>query len=111
MDPSIPRASETLRPAAEVAFVASRWGFDFDTRPACGHPASEAEEDSMDLSYGSEMEAFRSEVSDFLSKNWPPTGDEGSYSREDQTTRFRQRAIEAGYLCRNIPKKYGGSEQ
>ena len=65
----------------------------------------------MDLSYGSEMEDFRSEVSDFLSKNWPPTGDEESYSGEEQATRFRQRAIDAGYLCRNIPKKYGGSEQ
>jgi len=65
----------------------------------------------MDLSYGSEMEEFRSEVSSFLSKNWPPTGDEKNYSREDQTTRFRQRAIDAGYLCRNIPKQYGGSEQ
>jgi alkylation response protein AidB-like acyl-CoA dehydrogenase len=65
----------------------------------------------MDLSYGSEMEEFRSEVSDFLSENWPPTGDEESYSGEEQATRFRQRAIDAGYLCRNIPKKYGGSEQ
>jgi alkylation response protein AidB-like acyl-CoA dehydrogenase len=65
----------------------------------------------MDLSYGSEMEDFRSEVSAFLSANWPPSGNEKQYSRDDQATRFRQRAIDAGYLCRNIPKQYGGSEQ
>ncbi|MEE8166709.1 MAG: acyl-CoA dehydrogenase family protein [Myxococcota bacterium] len=65
----------------------------------------------MDLSYGSAMEEFRSEVGDFLTDNWPPTGDEAKLSKEDQATRFRQRAIDRGFLCRNIPKKYGGSEQ
>ena len=65
----------------------------------------------MDLSYGSAMEEFRSEVSDFLADNWPPTGDEAKYSQADQATRFRKRAIDRGFLCRNIPKKYGGSEQ
>lgn len=65
----------------------------------------------MDLSYGSAMEEFRSEVRGFLSNHWPPAGDELNHSREEQTTRFRQRAIEAGYLCRNIPTLYGGSEQ
>jgi len=65
----------------------------------------------VDLSYGSAMEEFRSEVVDFLAHHWPATGDEAKHSREDQTTRFRKRAIERGFLCRNIPKKYGGSEQ
>ena len=65
----------------------------------------------MDLSYGSEMEVFRKEVQAFLAENWPPSGDEKNYSREEQTVRFRDRAIAQGYVCRNIPKKYGGSEQ
>jgi alkylation response protein AidB-like acyl-CoA dehydrogenase len=65
----------------------------------------------MDLSYGSETEAFRKQVQSFLSANWPPSGDEKDLSREEQTRKFRERAIEAGYLCRAIPKKYGGSEQ
>jgi alkylation response protein AidB-like acyl-CoA dehydrogenase len=65
----------------------------------------------MDLSYGSAMEEYRAEVRGFLAANWPPSGEEEKYSRADQTTRFRQRAIESGYLCRTIPKQYGGSEQ
>jgi alkylation response protein AidB-like acyl-CoA dehydrogenase len=65
----------------------------------------------MDLSYGSEMDAFRKEVRGFLAENWPPSADEEKFSREEQTTRFRKRAIAEGYLCRNIPKQYGGSEQ
>jgi alkylation response protein AidB-like acyl-CoA dehydrogenase len=65
----------------------------------------------MDLSYGSEMESFRQEVKIFLSANWPVTGDDAKSSRPDQIQDFRERAIEAGYLCRTIPKQYGGSEQ
>lgn len=65
----------------------------------------------MDLSYGSAMEEFRSEVREFLEASWPPSGEEARYSREEQATRFRQRAIEEGYLCRAIPKRYGGAEQ
>jgi alkylation response protein AidB-like acyl-CoA dehydrogenase len=65
----------------------------------------------MDLSYGSAIEEFRSEVNEFLADNWPPTGDEAKHSEADQATRFRKRAIDRGFLCRNIPKKYGGSEQ
>lgn len=65
----------------------------------------------MDLSYGSETEAFRKQVQTFLSANWPPGDDQKNLSREEQTKNFRDRAIEAGYLCRAIPKQYGGSEQ
>ncbi len=65
----------------------------------------------MDLSYGAELEGFRAEVQSFLKSNWPLEGDEKELSLEDQSALFRGRAIEAGYLCRNIPKKYGGSEQ
>lgn len=65
----------------------------------------------MDLSYGSAMDEFRAEVRGFLSRHWPPQGDEAKRSRADQTKRFRERAIENGYLCRSIPRRYGGSEQ
>ncbi len=65
----------------------------------------------MDLSYGSEIEAYRKDVQAFLTANWPPSGDELDYSREEQTARFRARATEAGYLNRSIPRQYGGSEQ
>jgi len=65
----------------------------------------------MDLSYGSEFEAFRGEVQAFLSANWPPAGDDASGSREEQANRFREKATRAGYLNRSIPKQYGGSEQ
>ncbi|MBW2497219.1 MAG: acyl-CoA dehydrogenase family protein [Deltaproteobacteria bacterium] len=65
----------------------------------------------MDLSYGSEMDSFREEVRLFLAESWPPSGDEKKRSRAEQLRRFRERAVERGYLCRNIPKRYGGSEQ
>ena len=65
----------------------------------------------MDLSYGSEFEVFRGEVQAFLSANWPPSGDDAKGSREEQANRFREKATQAGYLNRSIPKRYGGSEQ
>ncbi len=65
----------------------------------------------MDLSYGAEYEAFREEVRDFLAASWPLKGDEAELGVEEQQKLFRERATEKGYLCRNIPKQYGGSEQ
>ncbi len=63
----------------------------------------------MDLSYGPEYEPFRKEVKAFLSANWPPK--DSSQPREDAVQEFRDKATDAGYLSRSIPKKYGGSEQ
>jgi alkylation response protein AidB-like acyl-CoA dehydrogenase len=65
----------------------------------------------MDLSYGKEYEDFRLVVRQFLEANWPPKGDEADLDFAEKCDRFRGRAIEAGYLARSIPKKYGGSEQ
>jgi alkylation response protein AidB-like acyl-CoA dehydrogenase len=65
----------------------------------------------MDLSYGEELEGYRDEVSSFLKDHWPLQGDEAKLGWNEQAILFRERAIEAGYLCRNIPKQYGGSEQ
>ena len=65
----------------------------------------------MDLSYGAEMEGFRDEVKAFLADNWPLTGEEAELPFEEASRVFRGRAIDAGYLYRNIPRQYGGSEQ
>jgi len=65
----------------------------------------------MDLSYGAEMEGFRDEVKAFLADHWPLTGEEAELPFEEASRVFRGRAIDAGYLYRNIPRQYGGSEQ
>jgi alkylation response protein AidB-like acyl-CoA dehydrogenase len=65
----------------------------------------------MDLSYGTEVEGFRKDVRQFLADNWPLKGKEADLPVEKAHALFRERAIEAGYLYRNIPKQYGGSEQ
>jgi alkylation response protein AidB-like acyl-CoA dehydrogenase len=63
----------------------------------------------MDLSYGPEYEDFRAEVRAFLAEHWPPR--EGTGSRHEQAKRFREQAVDRGYLLRWIPRRYGGSEQ
>lgn len=56
----------------------------------------------MDLHYGPEHDAFRAEVQAFLRDHWRAGQDVAA---------FRQQAVAAGYLYRNIPRQYGGSEQ
>jgi alkylation response protein AidB-like acyl-CoA dehydrogenase len=56
----------------------------------------------MDLHYGPEHDTFREEVQAFLRAAWKPG---------DDAKAFRRKAVEAGYLYRSIPRKYGGSEQ
>jgi alkylation response protein AidB-like acyl-CoA dehydrogenase len=65
----------------------------------------------MDLGYGAHYEAFRDELKAFLAAHWPPQGAEAELPRGEREARFRGRAIEAGYLARGIPRRYGGSEQ
>ena len=65
----------------------------------------------MDLRYSDEYEDFRREVREFLAEHWPLRGDEAGLPIAEQAARFRGRAIEAGYLARGIPRRYGGSEQ
>ena len=65
----------------------------------------------MDLSYGEGYEEFRAEVKAFLAQNWPPKAEDAELSREEQADRFRDKAVDAGYLARSVPRKYGGSEQ
>ena len=51
------------------------------------------------------LEQLRQEVTDFLAEHWVGAGAE-----RDAAT-FRKLATDRGYLYRNIPRKYGGSEQ
>jgi len=66
----------------------------------------------MDLSYSSEAEDFRAEVASWLEGHWPLSESEKEgLSFEEQCAVFRERATQAGYLNRGIPRQYGGSEQ
>jgi alkylation response protein AidB-like acyl-CoA dehydrogenase len=64
----------------------------------------------MDLEYAPEHEAFRESVRDFLTR-WPLNGAEAQRPLEEQEALFRQRGIDAGFVYRGVPKRYGGSEQ
>ena len=59
----------------------------------------------MDLEYTAEYREYREEVRRFLA-GWPIEG-EGA----DAAALFRQRGIEAGFVCRNVPAEYGGAGQ
>ncbi|CAN7568385.1 acyl-CoA dehydrogenase family protein [Pseudomonas umsongensis] len=55
-----------------------------------------------------ELLAFRAQVEAFLAAHWKPVkGPERAANERD----FRLLATEHGYLYRNVPKAYGGSEQ
>lgn len=56
----------------------------------------------MNLRYGPEHDSFRAELREFLAREWRPEADVGV---------FRQRAVDAGYFYRSVPRRYGGSEQ
>lgn len=60
----------------------------------------------MDLSLGTENDAFREELAVFLQQEWSSL-DPGA---KDART-FRLKAIEKGYLYRHVPVAYGGSGQ
>ncbi|MCK9541258.1 MAG: acyl-CoA dehydrogenase family protein [Novosphingobium sp.] len=64
----------------------------------------------MDLSYGADADAFRAEVGAFLRENWQ-AGDRRGADLKAYIRDFRRRAVDAGYLYRSVPKRYGGSEQ
>ena len=65
----------------------------------------------MDLTYGKEYEDFREELRAFLGESWPPKGDLAEQPKAEGARRFRELAVERGYLYRSIPRQYGGSEQ
>lgn len=61
----------------------------------------------MDLSYGEPYERFRGEVRAFLDEHWPA----GERRDAAGAVAFRLAATERGYLFRNVPRRYGGSER
>lgn len=65
----------------------------------------------MDLRESPEHEAFRAEVRAFLADAWPLRGDEARLPEARQHALFRERAVARGYLFRDVPRAYGGSEQ
>jgi alkylation response protein AidB-like acyl-CoA dehydrogenase len=65
----------------------------------------------MDLRYSEEHDRFRREVREFLTDAWPLRGEEAELPAANQDALFRERAIERGYMYRDIPRRYGGSEQ
>lgn len=64
----------------------------------------------MDLSYGAEAEDFRGVVRAFLAAEWQP-GDRRKIELREFIRQFRRKAVEAGFLYRSVPTRYGGSEQ
>jgi alkylation response protein AidB-like acyl-CoA dehydrogenase len=65
---------------------------------------AEAEARAADMPEA-DLETFTREVAAFLQKNWVNAG------ADRDPAAFRKLATERGYLYRNIPRKYGGSEQ
>src|SRR5438105_9036769 len=61
----------------------------------------------MELSWGKHYEDFRGEVKDFLAGHWAKGRDKDPAALKA----FRAQAVEHGYLYRNVPRRFGGSEQ
>src|SRR5262249_61193848 len=67
--------------------------------------------DAMALRHSAGHESFRAGLRTFLREAWPLQGEEAALPIERQHALFRERALARGYLYRDVPKKYGGSEQ
>jgi len=65
----------------------------------------------MDLNYSPQYEEFRLEVREFLAENWARPAGLDRDARAAVEKAFRNKAIQAGYLYRNVPREYGGSGQ
>jgi alkylation response protein AidB-like acyl-CoA dehydrogenase len=61
----------------------------------------------VQLSDSEQGAAFRQEVAHFVAKHWAG----GRCAAREDVTTFRRAAVEAGYLYRSVPRRYGGSEQ
>jgi len=64
----------------------------------------------VNLEYGPRYEALRAELREFLA-GWPLQGEAAALPRAEQEALFRQRGIERGFVYRDVPRRYGGSEQ
>jgi alkylation response protein AidB-like acyl-CoA dehydrogenase len=65
----------------------------------------------MDLSFDAGLDDFRKEVRSFLAEQWVGSPAREGESRTDREKRFRLLAVDRGYVYRNVPRAYGGSEQ
>lgn len=61
----------------------------------------------MDLNLSEAYRQFQDEVEIFLRLNW----NKADAKDADAVACFRQQAVAAGYLYRNVPQRYGGSER
>ena len=61
----------------------------------------------MDLSYGSQYEAFRHQTRQFIEAN-AHLAPKGPQLDREKTRAWQKLLIENGYAARDIPKKYGG---
>lgn len=60
----------------------------------------------MDLNYIAEDEIFKEEVECFLEDNW-----DANMRRDKAAIKaFREKAVENGYVYRNVPREYGGAD-
>jgi alkylation response protein AidB-like acyl-CoA dehydrogenase len=64
----------------------------------------------MNLSYSDEYQAFATTVREFLAEHWGARRKAGQAGGEELVA-FRRKATERGYLYRNFPQRFGGSEQ
>ena len=63
----------------------------------------------MDLAYGPEYEAFRTQVRDFIAKNKDKAPKRFGVSRpSEESIAWQKLLMEHGYAARTIPKEYGG---
>jgi alkylation response protein AidB-like acyl-CoA dehydrogenase len=65
----------------------------------------------MDISFDADLDAFREEVRQFLKESWAFDPREDKDVRRARERRFREQAIERGFLYRQVPRRYGGSER
>jgi alkylation response protein AidB-like acyl-CoA dehydrogenase len=65
----------------------------------------------MQLSYTAEYLSFQREVRQFLQTEWTCLTQSGMAGETAAVAQFRAKATGQGYLYRQYPRKYGGSEQ
>jgi alkylation response protein AidB-like acyl-CoA dehydrogenase len=65
----------------------------------------------MDIAFDADLDAFRTEVREFLKESWAFDPREDKAARRARERRFRDQAIERGYLYRSVPRRFGGAEQ
>jgi len=64
----------------------------------------------VNLEYGKKYEELRAELREFL-RGWPLAGAEAALPPPEQEALFRRRGVARGYVYREFPKEYGGSQQ